>query len=75
MRRLISAAIVVVVLGIAATAGGFPTVRPFGSGHRGVTQAAFVDGSVHSFTTSTNPEVLEALATIAGGEKIAPLDD
>lgn len=71
------------------TAGGFSTVRPFdpakvpylgagrpfGSGHRGVTQAAFADGSVHSFTTSIQPEVLEALATIAGGEKTAPLDD
>lgn len=71
------------------TAGGFSTVRPFDpatvpylgagrpfvSGHLGVTQAAFADGSVHSFTKSMQPEVLEAMATIAGGEKTAPLDD
>lgn len=51
------------------TAGGLPTVRPldptntphvganrpFGSGHRGVTQAAFADGSVHSLTKSIQP--------------------
>jgi hypothetical protein len=69
------------------TAGGFATVRPFdpakvpylgagrpfGSGHRGVTLAAFADGSVHSLTKSIQPEVLEALATIAGGEKTEPL--
>jgi hypothetical protein len=71
------------------TAGGFPTVRPFapatvpylgtgrpfGSSHQDVTQAVFADGSVHSFTKSIRPQVLEALATIAGGENIAPLDD
>lgn len=71
------------------TAGGFPTVRPFdpakapylgagrpfGSGHRGVTQAVFADGSVHSLTPSIQPEVLEAMATIAGGEKTEPLGE
>jgi hypothetical protein len=71
------------------TAGGFATVRPldpamapylgagrpFGSGHRGCTQAVFADGSVHSLTKSIHPEVLEALATISGGEKTEPLDD
>lgn len=71
------------------TAGGFPTVRPldpatapylgagrpFGSGHLGVTQAVFADGSVHALTKSIRPEVLEALATIAGGEKIEPPGD
>ena len=71
------------------TAGGFPTVRPldpatvpylgagrpFGNGHRGVTQVVFADGSVRSLTNSIRPEVMEALATIAGGEKIEPLGD
>lgn len=71
------------------TAGGFQTVRPldpatvpylgvgrpFGSGHRGVTQAVFADGSVHRLTKSIQPEVLEALATIAGGEKTDPLGE
>jgi len=71
------------------TAGGFPTVRPFdsamapylgagrpfGSGHRAGTQAVFADGSVHNLTPSTHPEVLEALATIAGGEQTEPLGD
>lgn len=71
------------------TAGGLSTVRPFDparipylgagrpfdSGHRGVTQAAFADGSVHGLTNSVQPEMLEALATIAGGEKTVPLDD
>ncbi len=71
------------------TAGGFSSVRPFdpamvpylgtgrpfGSGHRGVTLAAFADGSVHSLSKSIQPQVLEALATIAGGEKVEPLGD
>jgi hypothetical protein len=71
------------------TAGGFPTARPldpamtpylgvgrpFGSGHRACTQAVFADGSVHALTKSIQPEVLEALATIAGGEKTEPLGD
>lgn len=71
------------------TAGGLSTVRPldpatapylgvgrpFSSGHRGCTQAAFADGSVHALTKSIQPEVLEALGTIAGGEKTAPRDD
>jgi hypothetical protein len=71
------------------TAGGFPTVRsfdpastpylgvgrPFGSGHRDITLAAFADSSVHSLAKSISPEILEALATIAGGEKTEPLVD
>jgi hypothetical protein len=71
------------------TAGGFPTVRPldpatapylgaghpFGSDHRDCTQAVFADGSVHRLANSIAPEVLEALATIAGGEKTEPLGD
>jgi type II secretory pathway pseudopilin PulG len=71
------------------TAGGFATVRPldpamapylgagrsFGSGHWRCTQAVFADGSVHALTKSIQPEVLEALATIAGGEKTEPLAD
>jgi prepilin-type processing-associated H-X9-DG protein len=65
------------------TASGFPTVRsldpssgrylerggPFGSGHRHITNVVFADGSVRSLTDSIRPEVLEALATIAGGEE------
>ena len=71
------------------TAGGFATVRPldpatapylgagrpFGSGHRDCTQAVFADGSVHRLTNAIQPELLEALATIAGGEKTDPLGD
>lgn len=71
------------------TAGGFATVRPldpaaapylgtgrtFGSGHRAVTLAVCADGSVHGLTNSIQPEVLEALATIAGGEKTELLGD
>lgn len=71
------------------TASGFATVRPldpakipylgtgctFGSGHRAVTLAVFADGSVHTLTNSIQPEVLEAFATIAGGEKTEPLRD
>jgi len=35
-----------------------------------------VEGSQNdNFAKSIQPEVLEALATIAGGEKTAPLDD
>jgi hypothetical protein len=71
------------------TAGGFATVRPldpakvpylgtgrpFGSGHRSCTQAAFADGSVHALPKSMSSEVLEALTTIAGGEKTEHLSD
>lgn len=71
------------------TAGGFATVRPldpskapclgagrpFGTGHRAGTQAVFADGSVHYLTNTTRPELLEAWATIAGGEETAPLSD
>jgi hypothetical protein len=58
-----------------ATAPYLGTGRPFGSGHRAGTLAVFADGSVHCLTNSIQPEVLEALATIAGGEKIEPLGD
>lgn len=71
------------------TAGGFSTVRPldpatvpylgagrpFGSSHRACTQAVFADGSVRGFSQATRPEVLEALATVAGGENIESLGD
>jgi hypothetical protein len=57
------------------------TGRPFGGTHftengvfrRGKSlgcQAAMADGSVHFFQEKVAPEVLEALATIAGGEEI-----
>lgn len=61
--------------------------RPFGSGHLSgknwwsptstvvVTQVLFADGSVRRFTDALRPEVLEALATIAGGEETPPLED
>jgi prepilin-type processing-associated H-X9-DG protein len=32
--------------------------------------ALMMDGSVRTLSDTTSPEVLEALATIAGGEKI-----
>lgn len=51
------------------------TGRPFGSGHRAVTLAVFADGSVHTLTNAIHPEILEAFATIAGGEKTGPLSD
>lgn len=71
------------------TAGGFATVRPFdpaavpylgagrpfGSGHRQCMQAVFADGSVHRLPNSIHPSILEAMATLAGGEKTEPLDD
>jgi type II secretory pathway pseudopilin PulG len=69
------------------TASGFPTVRGldpsggaylgrgglFGSGHRHVTHAVFADGSVRGIPDSIHPDVLEALATVGGGEKTDPV--
>jgi hypothetical protein len=69
------------------TAGGPATVRgldPNGSPyldedgqftafHRGV-NAAFLDGTVRTFSPQIDPRILEALATIAGGEEIHPSD-
>ena len=64
--------------------GGFTTVRavnpedkpyvgagrPFGGTHLAGSNALMMDGSVQTLSDTTSPEVLEALATIAGGEKI-----
>jgi prepilin-type processing-associated H-X9-DG protein len=70
------------------TAGGFPTARgldpaggpylgsggQFASNHRG-TNAAFADGSVRSLAADIRPEVLEAMATVAGGEEVGTIGD
>lgn len=42
----------------------------FSSRHRGLTNFAFADSSVRRFSASIAPEILEALATIAGGEQL-----
>ncbi|HEV3167638.1 MAG TPA: DUF1559 domain-containing protein [Isosphaeraceae bacterium] len=42
--------------------------RPFSSPHRGGVNVLFADGSVHFIRQSVNPQVFEAMATIAGGE-------
>jgi prepilin-type processing-associated H-X9-DG protein len=67
------------------TAGGRPTVRglesngtpyvgrqtQFSTFHRhGVTNALFADGSVRELREGLAPKVIEALATIAGGEEV-----
>jgi prepilin-type processing-associated H-X9-DG protein len=60
------------------TAGGYPTVRgldpsggPYlGAGGQFGSNVLFADGSVRVLTDSIRPEVLEALATIAGGEEV-----
>jgi hypothetical protein len=70
------------------TAGGRATVRglvpsQFAGSHRGlgmwthpwVTNVAFADGSTHAFTASVSPRVFEALATVAGGEEVGPLEE
>ncbi len=61
--------------------------RAFGSGHRRgehwwspttsvvFTQAVFADGSVRALSAEISPEVLEALATIAGAEETPPPAD
>jgi len=65
--------------------GGFTTVRGvnpedkpyvgtgrlFGGIHVAGSNALMMDGSVWTFSDRISPEVVEALATIAGGEKIA----
>ena len=40
-----------------------------------VTNVLFADGSVRPVTSSVSPRVVEALATIAGGEEVEPLED
>jgi prepilin-type processing-associated H-X9-DG protein len=71
------------------TAGGRPTVRglepdrlpylgrhgQFSSYHRDVTNVLFVDGSVRSLRSGMSPEVLQALATIAGHEEVGQVGD
>jgi prepilin-type processing-associated H-X9-DG protein len=63
-----------------ATVRGLDTTRPpflgdggqFSSRHRPrVTNALFADGSVRSLSDAINPQVLEALATMAGGEEVS----
>jgi prepilin-type processing-associated H-X9-DG protein len=44
--------------------------RQFGGLHRGGAMALFADGSVRFLPESTHPRTLEALATIAGGERL-----
>jgi hypothetical protein len=70
-------------------AGGRPTVRgldaqglpylgqdaQFGSYHRHGSHAVFADASVRFLPDSLDAQVLEAMATIAGGEKIRPFDE
>ena len=65
--------------------GGFATIRgvnpedkpyvgagrPFGGTHLAGSNALMMDGSVWTLSDRISPEVVEALATIAGGEKIA----
>jgi hypothetical protein len=71
------------------TAGGPPTVRgldssrqpylgpgqQFGGTHPGLTGTVFADGSVHFLRNSINSNVLEALATVAGGEDVPAFTD
>jgi prepilin-type processing-associated H-X9-DG protein len=70
------------------TAGGPSTVRgldpegrpyldvpgQFGGNHPGGANAVFVDGSVHFLPSSIDPRVLEAMATVAGGEDLSQLN-
>jgi prepilin-type N-terminal cleavage/methylation domain-containing protein/prepilin-type processing-associated H-X9-DG protein len=44
----------------------------FGSYHSGVTQFAFVDGSVHAISSSISPQILQLLCCINDGEPIPP---
>jgi prepilin-type processing-associated H-X9-DG protein len=44
----------------------------FGGLHRGGVMTAFADGSVHFIRDTIDPKVFQALATIAGGEKLPP---
>jgi prepilin-type processing-associated H-X9-DG protein len=43
--------------------------RPFGGLHRRGMNALFADGSVRFILESINPDVLEAMATMAGGDR------
>ena len=43
-----------------------------GLSERVTTNALFADGSVRPLTQAVSPRVLEALATVAGGEEVAP---
>lgn len=43
--------------------------RQFGGTHLGVANMLFVDGSVRLLADSVNPQVLEAMVTVAGGEE------
>lgn len=47
----------------------------FSSKHVGVANFVFGDCSVRAFRPSLSPKVFEAMATIAGGEKLGQLDD
>jgi prepilin-type processing-associated H-X9-DG protein len=49
--------------------------RQFGGTHRGGVNVAFADGSVRFLSESIDPKVFEALATIAGGEKLPDVWD
>ncbi len=44
------------------------------SGHPRVANAGFVDGSVRGLSSDTDPDVVAALTTIAGGEQVSPID-
>ena len=45
------------------------------SWHAGCAQGLLADGSVHTFSESTDPLILEALTTAAGGEGPVSEDD
>ena len=40
-----------------------------------MTNVAFADGSVRPQTAAVSPKVLEALATVAGGEEVGGLSE
>jgi Protein of unknown function (DUF1559) len=44
--------------------------RPFGGNHRGGVLVLFADGSVRFLRDSIEPNVFEALSTVAGGERL-----
>jgi prepilin-type processing-associated H-X9-DG protein len=46
--------------------------RPFGGYHPGGANAAFADGSVRFIRETIDPRIVEAIATIAGGEELPP---
>ena len=47
-----------------------PASPGISSGHPEVVNAAFCDGSVRVIHSSTSPDAVRAMATIAGGESI-----